>query len=51
VAFFGQLRQTCRDPPLPQDDIWGWEDYTAAQDDTPDGRGRLSSILGVTWGG
>jgi hypothetical protein len=50
VAFFGQLRQKCRDPldklgagtPLPQDDIWGWEESAAAQDHS---RGRAGTTV------
>jgi hypothetical protein len=33
--------------PLPQDDIWGWEDSTATQDDS---RGRAGTPV-LHWGG
>jgi hypothetical protein len=48
----------CRDPsvgvlvlrpstPLPQDDIWGWEDPTATQDGS---RGRAGTPSSIFWG-
>jgi hypothetical protein len=46
-SFVGSPRLRPSTPP-PQDDIWGWEDSTATQDDS---RGRPSSIWGVTLGG
>jgi hypothetical protein len=44
VAFLGQCRPST---PLPQDDIWGWEDSTATQDDS---RGRAGTPV-LHWGG